>query len=81
MDWLGSLGATVIDRGSPLDPALTLTIGGTSTTGAPSGVTGYTVIAAESLAAAALAHGCPHLGAFGATGAAGTVVVYVAFRV
>ncbi len=82
VEWLGSLGSAVIDRGTPFIPALTLAPGGTSTAGAPSGLTGYTVIAAESLdAVAALAQDCPHLGTFGSTGVPGTVEIYEALQV
>jgi hypothetical protein len=71
VDWLGSLGTAVIDRGAPFIPALTLAPGGTSTTGAPSSLTGYTVIA----------HDCPHLGTFGSTGVPGTVEIYEVLQV
>jgi hypothetical protein len=78
---LTHLGSVVIDRGTPFGPALTLAPDGTSTKGAPSGLTGYTVFTAESLAAAAeIAQRCPHLGSFGTTGIPGTVEIYEALQ-
>ena len=59
MAWFGSLGADVVDQGSPFGPSSTVSGDGTRDGGA-SGLTGYTVITAESLAAATeKAKGCP----------------------
>ena len=80
--WFGRLGATVSNPGSPFGPAKTLAAGGTITDGAPCGLTRYTVIAAESLEAAAeIAKDCPHLHSFGSTGVCGTIEVYEALQV
>lgn len=80
--WFGRLGATVIDPGSPFGPAKNIVAGGTVAAGAPSGLTGYTVIAAENLdAAVEIAKDCPHLHSFGSTGVCGTIEVYEALQV
>ncbi|HEV7721330.1 MAG TPA: YciI family protein, partial [Iamia sp.] len=53
--WFGSLGAAVADGGAPFGPSAT-TGGGPSTTG----LTGYSILEADSLeAATAHAEGCP----------------------
>jgi len=70
MGWFGSLGADLLDGGSPFGPSATVGAGGTSDGGA-SALTGYTIIAATDLGAATeTAKGCPVLAA------GGTVEVY-----
>lgn len=74
--WFDAIGAAVVDAGNPFGPAAAVAPDGSVSEGAPSGLTGYTVVTAESLAAAVeLAKGCPHLGANG------TVEVYETFEV
>jgi hypothetical protein len=69
--WFGSLGAAVVDGGNPVGASVTLAPDGSSTNGAGSALTGYSILAADSLATAAdLAKGCPLLAA------GGTVEVY-----
>ena len=76
MAWFGKLGGAVVDAGNPFGPALAIAPDGAVSDGAHSGLTGYSIIAADSLSAAAeLAKECPHL----ASG--GTVEVYETFNV
>ena len=71
--WFGSIGADLVDGGSPFGPSRTVQPDGGSTDGGSAGLTGYSVVSAPDLAAAAaLAKGCPLL----ADG--GTVDVYEA---
>jgi hypothetical protein len=59
--WFGTLGAAVTDPGNPFGAASTVTADGVST-GAASGVSGYTIVDAADLGAAVeLAKGCPIL--------------------
>lgn len=58
--WLGGLGAAIVDAGNPFGPAKTVAADGSVADGASAGLSGYTIITAEDLtAAAALAQGCP----------------------
>lgn len=58
--WFGTLGAAVVDGGNPFGPSKTVGSGGAVTDGAASSLTGYSVLKADTLAAAAaLAKGCP----------------------
>jgi hypothetical protein len=69
--WFGTIGADLVEGGSPFGAAGTVHSDGSSTDGAAAGLTGYSVVSASDLsAAAALAKGCPLL----ADG--GTVEVY-----
>lgn len=71
--WFGALGGALVDGGSPFGAAATVQPDGGSTDGGSAGLTGYSVVSAPDLAAAAaLAKGCPLL----ADG--GTVDVYEA---
>jgi hypothetical protein len=64
--WFGGLGDAVVDPGNPIGPSVAVTADGTISAGAPSGVSGYSVITADSLdAATAAAKTCPHLSAGG----------------
>lgn len=61
MAWFGTLGDKVSDMGNPFGGSVTVKSGGSSE-GGTSGLAGYSVIEAESLAdAAAKAAGCPVL--------------------
>jgi len=73
--WYGTMGEAVVDGGNPFGPSMVVTPGGAQE-GAPSGLTGYTIVSADSLAAATdLARGCPHLES------GGSVEVYETFDV
>lgn len=74
--WYGSLGQAVVDGGSPFGASSGIAADGTISAGGPSGLTGYTILAAESLAAAGeLAKGCPHLRS------GGTIEVYETIQI
>jgi len=74
--WFGSLGPAIVDAGNPFGPAATVSSSGSVSDGGAAGLTGYTVLSADSLAAATeLAKGCPVL----ATG--GGVEVYETINV
>ena len=60
--WFGTLGAAIVDAGNPFGGSTSVSANG-SGGAASSGLTGYTVLTADSLAGAAeLAKGCPVLG-------------------
>jgi hypothetical protein len=60
--WFGELGPAIIDGGNPIAASKVVSSGGTADGGGNGSVTGYTLIEADSLdAAAALATGCPVL--------------------
>jgi hypothetical protein len=74
--WFGTLGPAIVDPGNPFGPSATVGSGGAVSSGASAGLTGYSVLSADSLdAATALAKGCPVLGS------GGTVEVYETFEV
>ena len=76
MAWFGTLGDVVVDGGNPFGPAMTVAADATVSDGGTSGLTGYTVVSAPDLAAAAeIAKGCPHLAA------GGSIEVYETFEV
>ena len=73
--WYGGLGAAVVDAGNPTGASKVVAPGGSVSDGGP-GVTGYTIISADSLDAAAAA--CtthPHLDA------GGSITIYETFDV
>jgi hypothetical protein len=75
MSWFGRLGAAVIDSGNPFSVSAGVAANGTITQGASSGLTGYSLLSADSLAAATeMARGCPILAVDG------SVDVYEAFN-
>ena len=60
--WFGQLGAAVVDGGNPCGASAAIGANGAVSNGAPSGVTGYSILTADSLqAATGLAKGCPIL--------------------
>ncbi len=60
-NWFQTLGSAVMDPGNPFGPSAAVS-GGAANGGASSGLTGYSVIAADSLdAASRLAEDCPVL--------------------
>jgi hypothetical protein len=74
--WFGDLGEAVVQPGNPCGASRAIAGDGSVGDGAPSGLTGYSVIAAGDLGAATeLAKGCPVL----ANG--GSVEVYETFEV
>jgi YCII-related domain len=73
-NWFGSLGQAVVDAGNPFGPSTS--IGANGSSGQAGDLTGYSVLAADDLAAATeLAKGCPVL----ANG--GSVEVYETIQV
>jgi hypothetical protein len=73
--WFGALGDRLVDGGNPFGPSATLADGGVSQTGS-SGLTGYSIIKADTLQdATEAAKGCPVLAA------GGSVEVYETFPV
>jgi hypothetical protein len=61
MNWFGGLGSSVVDGGAPFGPAKKVASNGVSD-GNDSGLTGYSIIDAPSIdAAAKMAEGCPVL--------------------
>lgn len=74
--WFQNLGTAVVDVGNPFGPSKALAGDGTISDGAPSALTGYSIVTTDTLdAAATLAKGCPIL----ANG--GTLEVYETFEV
>jgi hypothetical protein len=74
--WFGELGPAVVDAGNPFAASASVTDGGSVSQGGASGLTGYSIVSAESLdGAVGLARGCPVL----ANG--GSVEVYEVFPV
>lgn len=67
MGWFGTLGDKVVDAGNPFGPKSKSLSNGTVDDGAVgTAATGYSILKADSLGAAAeLAQGCPHLRAGG----------------
>lgn len=73
--WFGTLAGAVVDPGNPVGASTGISPDG-SIGAATSGVTGYSIISADSLdAALGLAKGCPHLASNG------SVEVYETFDV
>lgn len=74
--WFGELGQAIVDPGNPFGPSATVTNGGNVSDGASSAITGYSVLSADSLAAASgLAKGSPVLDAGGSVEVYETVPV------
>jgi hypothetical protein len=62
MTWFGKLGAAVVDMGAPFGPSASVASSGAVSPGGGSGLTGYSVIAADDLTQAQVkAEGCPVL--------------------
>ena len=65
--WFGQLGSAVVDGGAPTGAAKTVGTGGSVSDGGSRGLTGYSIISADSLdSAVELAKGCPVLETGGA---------------
>lgn len=61
-EWYGALGEAVVDGGNPFGASMSVAANGAASAGAPSNLTGYTIISAADLAAATeQAKGCPIL--------------------
>jgi hypothetical protein len=74
--WFQNLGSAVVDAGNPFGPSNAVATDGAVSEGGPSGLTGYSVVAANDLGAATeLAKDCPVLAG------GGTVEVYETFEV
>jgi hypothetical protein len=66
-EWFGELGSAVVDGGVAMGAAQTVGPGGSVSDGGSRGLTGYSVVSAESLESAVeLAKGCPVLEVGGA---------------
>jgi hypothetical protein len=60
--WLAELGSALVDRGAPTGTAKTVGTGGSVSDGGSRGLTGYSIVSADSLdSAVELAKGCPVL--------------------
>ena len=60
-DWVNGLDPAVIDRGNPFGSSMTIAVDGLASDADASGVKGYMIFTANSLAAATeLARNCPH---------------------
>jgi hypothetical protein len=67
VQWFGQLGSAVVDGGAPTGTAKTVGTGGSVSDGGSRGLTGYSVVSADSLdSAVELAKGCPILETGGA---------------
>ena len=65
--WFGRLGSAVVDGGAPTGTAKTVGSGGSVSDGGSRGLTGYSIVSADSLnSAVELAKGCPVLEVGGA---------------
>lgn len=74
--WFTDLGQAVVDPGNPTDASRTVGSDGSTTDGNRSGISGYSVVSADSIdAATEIAKGCPHLVA------GGTIEVYETINV
>ncbi len=74
--WFGQLGEAIVDPGNPFAGSASVSGGGTVGEGAGSGLTGYSVLKADSLAAASeLAKGCPVLSGGGSVDVYETLAV------
>jgi hypothetical protein len=60
--WFGALGPAIVDAGNPFGPSSSVASDGSIGDGGASALTGYSILTADSLPAAAeLAKGCPVL--------------------
>jgi hypothetical protein len=76
MNWFGELGSAVVDGGAPFGPTKKIASNGAVSDGNDAGLTGYSIIDAPSIdAAAKMATGCPVLTS------GGTIDVYEAMPI
>jgi hypothetical protein len=74
--WYDDLGEKVVDGGNPFGPSASVAADGTTSQGAPSNLSGYTIVSADNMdAATKLAKDCPILDG------GGRVDVYETFRI
>jgi hypothetical protein len=60
--WVDGLGETMVNPGTPLGKAKTVSFGGVANDGGPNPLMGYSIVSAESMdAALEIAKGSPHL--------------------
>ncbi len=72
--WFGSLGDALVDGGNPFGASKTVASDGTVSDGNAAGLSGYSIVQAESLDAATdMAKGCPLLGGGGSISVSETV--------
>ncbi|MFN8591252.1 MAG: hypothetical protein U0031_07275 [Thermomicrobiales bacterium] len=65
-DWYQTMGAAVVDGGAPFGPSMSVAPDGAVSEGAPSGLSGYTIVTADNLdAATGHAKTCPILASGG----------------
>jgi hypothetical protein len=58
--WFGTLGPAIVDAGNPFGPSASVNSNGGANDAAETGLTGYSILTADSLdAAAELVKGCP----------------------
>ena len=75
-NWYQQLGQAVVDGGNPFGPSRSVVTDGTASDNAPSGMTGYSIVQADTLdAATEMARTCPVIASGGA------VEVYETFQV
>lgn len=76
MNWFGELGDSIVDPGNPFGPSSTISSAGAVSDGGRSGIGGYSIVTADSVAHACdKAKGCPVLSS------GGTVEVYEAMPI
>jgi len=74
--WFGSLGQAIVDGGNPFGASSSVGSDGSVESGASTGLTGYSILKADDMAAATtMAKGCPVLSD------GGTIEVYETFPV
>lgn len=74
--WYAGLGEAVFDTGNPFGPSVSVASDGAVTDGAASQLSGYVILAGDSLAGAAgMAKGCPILSS------GGNIEIYETFEV
>jgi hypothetical protein len=60
--WFGTLGGSIVDAGNPFAVSASVATDKTVSSGGASGLSGYSILSADSLdAATESAKGCPHL--------------------
>jgi hypothetical protein len=75
-DWFGQVGQAMVDGGNPFGPSRSVAPDGMVSDNAPSGMTGYSIVKADSLdAATELAKTCPIIASGGAVEVYETFVI------
>jgi hypothetical protein len=74
--WFGSLGSAVVDGGNPFATSKVVSSDGSVSDGGASGLSGYSIVEADSLdAAAGMAKGCPVLSSGGSVEVYETIAI------